>query len=217
MKTHIYFMPGLAASSKIFRYIKLPEMYTIHYLEWLIPHSKNESLQQYAKRMTEFITESSPVLVGVSFGGIIVQEMSKIIAVKKVIIISSIKNKHELPPHLKLVKKTKIYKLLPYQLIANISDLAPYAIGKMAKFKAKLYKTYLSVRNKTYLNWGVYQVLHWQQFKNLPNVVHIQGTKDTVFPIQNITDCIPIEGGTHIMILNKSKKINELITEILKK
>lgn len=217
MKTHIYFMPGLAASPKIFRYIKLPEMYQIHYLEWVIPNSEDESLQEYAKRMTQFITKPNPVLVGVSFGGIMVQEISKLIDVEKVIIISSIKNKYELPLHLKLIKKTKVYKLLPSKLIANINDLTPYVIGKTAKFKAKLYKKYLSVRDETYLNWSVYQVLHWQQTEKLPNLVHIQGTKDSVFPIQNMTDYIPVKRGTHIMILNKSKKISKLIVEILEK
>ena len=34
-------MPGLAAHPRIFKYIKLPERYTIHWMEWLIPE-KND-------------------------------------------------------------------------------------------------------------------------------------------------------------------------------
>ncbi|MFT7428963.1 MAG: hypothetical protein ACI9IZ_001458, partial [Nonlabens sp.] len=40
---HVYLMPGMAASSLIFEHIKLPENdFTLHYLEWIIPH-KQES------------------------------------------------------------------------------------------------------------------------------------------------------------------------------
>ena len=68
-KTHIYFVPGLAADKEIFENISLPEnLYTLHIISWLIP-SKKETIAQYAKRMAGFVTEKNAVLVGVSFGG----------------------------------------------------------------------------------------------------------------------------------------------------
>ena len=123
MKTHIYFMPGLAANSKIFEYTSLPEdLFELHYLAWILPTSIDETIESYAKRMCEFIQEKNPVLIGVSFGGILVQEMSKIIHVQKVIIISSIKNNSELPKRLQLAKVTKTYKLFPANHISNIES-----------------------------------------------------------------------------------------------
>ena len=53
-KTHIYFVPGLAADKEIFENISLPEnLYTLHIISWLIP-SKKETMAQYAKRMAGF-------------------------------------------------------------------------------------------------------------------------------------------------------------------
>ena len=84
---HVYLMPGMAASSKIFEYIELPKnQFKIHYLEWMLP-SENESLSDYALRMTKNIKHNNCVLIGVSFGGVLVQEMSKYIDIKKLIII----------------------------------------------------------------------------------------------------------------------------------
>jgi esterase/lipase len=54
-----------------------------------------------------------PVLVGVSFGGILVQEIAAVFKQKKVIIISSVKSNTEFPRRLKLAKTTKAYKLIP--------------------------------------------------------------------------------------------------------
>ena len=101
---HVYLMPGMAANPLIFEHIKLPEdEFQIHWLEWKIP-VKNESLESYAKRMIEDISHDSIVLLGVSFGGILVQEMSKYMTLKKLFVVSSVKSHHELPKHLKLLK-----------------------------------------------------------------------------------------------------------------
>ena len=61
-KIPIYFVPGLAASTAIFEYLELPEdTYEIHYLDWLVPKSETETLNDYAKRMCSRITHKNPV------------------------------------------------------------------------------------------------------------------------------------------------------------
>jgi len=213
-KTHIYFVPGLAANKKIFEHISLPdELFELHFLEWIIPLSLEESIESYAKRMCLGITHKNPVLVGVSFGGVMVQEMSKIIKPKKLIIVSSIKNNDELPTRLKLAQKTKAYKLFPTKIVENIENYDRYFFTDFLKKRSELYKTYLSVRNATYLQWAIHNVLNWQQTTTLTEVIHIHGTKDEVFPYKNITNAIEINKGTHIMILDKAKSISKIIAE----
>jgi len=215
-KTPLYFVPGLAASIDIFEYLELPEdACEIHYLDWLVPLSENETLSAYATRMCERIKHDNPVLIGVSFGGVMVQEMSKIVSTKKTIIISSVKTKHELPRRLQIAKATKAYKLFPTKAIVNIESFAKYAFGSIAQKRIDLYRKYLSMRDEIYLPWAVYNVLHWQQETPLPNIVHIHGSADGVFPIKHIKNCTTIEGGTHVMILNKAKKISELLVAII--
>ena len=130
---HVYFMPGMAASSSIFEYIKLPEnKFKMHYLEWVIPHLE-ESIADYAKRMNDNIDYDNVVLIGVSFGGILVQEMSKHLKLRKLIIISSVKTRYELPKRMKLSRKIKLYKLAPTYLMSNVEVLAKYVFGKTHK------------------------------------------------------------------------------------
>ena len=212
-KTHIYFVPGLAASSKIFEFLTLPEKFKLHYLEWLIPLSDKESIEDYAGRMAHLITEENIVLVGVSFGGIVVQEMSKHLNTQKVIIISSVKSIYEFPKRLRFIQKTKVYKLFPTKVITNIEEFSIYAFGEKAKNKVEIYKKYLSVRNSNYLNWAIYNVLHWQQKTTSENLLHIHGTNDNIFPIKHIKNCIEVKNGTHVMILNKAKTISKIIEE----
>jgi len=211
----VYFMPGMAANPSIFENIKLPEsVFESHWLEWEIPQ-ENETIEHYAKRLCEKIQHENPVLIGVSFGGIMVQEMSKQIKTRKVVVISSVKSKNELPNRMKLAKLTKAYKLIPAHLMEDVDKLAKYAFGKLATKRVELYKKYLSMNDRRYLEWAIKQVVLWKQEQPLENVVHIHGDKDGVFPSRHLSNYIKVKDGTHIMIINKYKWFNENLPSII--
>jgi pimeloyl-ACP methyl ester carboxylesterase len=193
----------------------LPEdTFEIHLLEWEIP-LEHESLQDYAKRIAQNIKHSNPVLVGVSFGGILVQEMAKHIEARKVIIISSVKCNAEFPRRMKIAKTTKAYKLIPMRLILNVENLAKFSFGEKINKRLKLYEKFLSVRDIRYLDWAIEQVILWDRTKIDESVIHIHGDEDEVFPIKYIANCKVVKGGTHIMILNKFKWLNENLPSII--
>ena len=211
---HVYFMPGMSANSLIFERIKLPYEYKSHFLEWIQPE-KNESLNSYAKRLSLKIVHDNPILVGVSFGGVIVQEISKIIDVRKLIIISSIKSKKEMSNSMKFAKKTKSYKLLPVSWLDDFENLMAFVFGPKIKRRVDLYRKYLSVRNKYYLEWSIEKIINWDQEKSLKNIIHIHGTKDSIFPVNNIKNYIPVENGDHAIILKNADWLNDYFLENL--
>lgn len=214
-KIPVYFMPGLAASSSIFERIDLPaDTFEIHLLEWFMPKNK-ESLSDYAKRMAEKVVHDDAVLIGVSFGGILVQEMAHYLNLRKLIIISSVKSNTELPRKMKIAKKTKAYKLLPTGLLQDVEKLVKYAFGNVIKQRLKLYEQFLFMRNKEYLDWAIEQVVCWERVKIDLNVIHIHGDADEVFPVKNIKDFINVKGGTHMMILNRFRWFNENLPKII--
>ena len=208
-------MPGMAASPAIFEYIKLPtEKFEFHYLEWSIPE-KGISLFQYAESMCSKVKHANVVLLGVSLGGLLVQEMANYISVRKIIIVSSVKTKYELPKRMLFARYTKVHKLLPTGLVNNVELLAKYAFGETATKRLSLYERYLSVRDKSYIDWCIDQLVNWKQEIPKDHLVHIQGEKDAVFPIANITDCIHVVNGTHTMIIHRAKWFNENLPIII--
>lgn len=211
----VYLMPGMAATPKIFEYIQLDNrFFDVNYLSWEAPF-KNESLQDYALRMCQHIIHKNPVLIGVSFGGILVQEIAKLIAVKKVIIISSVKSNNELPRRMKLAKKTKAYKVLPTGMINFMDEIAKLPLGNTVKKRMQLYKKYMFVGDKYYLDWSIKNIVCWNQKIPDENLIHIHGDEDTVFPIEYIENCIVVPGGTHIMIINKHRWFNKNLPELI--
>jgi pimeloyl-ACP methyl ester carboxylesterase len=214
-KIPVYFMPGLAASVTIFERIILSDaIFEMCFLEWEIP-LENESLKAYAKRMSTKITHQNPVLIGVSFGGILVQEMASFIEVRKVIIISSVKSNLEFPRRMKLAKATSAYKLIPTALLSNIESLIKFSFGTKLNTRLKLYEKLLCVRDIYYLDWAIEQVILWDRTVVDSKVIHIHGDDDDVFPIKYIQNSIVVKRGTHIMILAKYKWLNENLPKII--
>lgn len=215
-KIHVYFMPGMAASSSIFERIDLPkEIFEMHLLEWVLP-KKKESLKEYAKRMAINVKHENVILVGVSFGGILVQEMKPFVNSKKIIIISSVKTSVELPRRMKVAKTTKAYKLIPTKLFESIDKFSKYTFGSsMLKQRLKLYEKFLSVKDKVYLDWAIEQIINWDRTEIDNEIIHIHGEADEVFPIRNIKNCTTVKGGTHIMILSKYRWLNDNLPKIM--
>ncbi|MCG9972649.1 alpha/beta hydrolase [Christiangramia crocea] len=212
---HVYLMPGMATDGAIFENISLPpERFKVHYLKWEIPE-KNESLENYTKRILKYVKHENPVLIGVSFGGVIVQEMAKFITLKRLIIISSVKCSDELPPRMRFASKTGLFKLIPTRLADYVDFFEKIAIGDFLKTRAKLYKKFITIKDKQYLDWAIKNMVNWKCEKPDERVIHIHGDKDEVFPIKNIRNAIIVKGGTHIMIINRFRWFNENLPKLI--
>ncbi len=216
-KKAVYMMPGMAANPSIFEYIKLPDCYDVYWMHWIIPE-KDESLSHYVSRLiSEQINHSNPILLGVSFGGIVVQEMAKQITVEKLILISTVKHHDEFPKFLKTSLKYKLYKLFPtkFRIFRKLSLLEKIP-SKSFKKKMKFYKRYLDVNDPRYLSWAIITLLKWKQTTALPNYVHIHGSKDQIFGIKNIKKpVIIVEGGRHDMIIRNARWFNRNIKKLI--
>ena len=219
-KCHVYFMPGLAASSKIFEHIKLSDSeYELHYLDWKLPDG-DESLESYVKRMLLDVKHENPILVGVSFGGIIIQEMTKYISVQQLIIISSVCSSKEFPTRMHFAKNWKLYKIFPTTLFSNFEYLKHFMLGRHLKKRFEMYKMYMFMNDKKYLDWAFKNVINWEEHNLIlpENTIRIHGENDEVFPIQYIdqTNCYIIPKATHAMIVYKYKWFNQNLPIILK-
>ena len=126
--------------------------------------------------MSERVKHKNPVLIGVSFGGVLVQEMAKHIDCKKIIIISSVKSNRELPKHMKLAKLTNAHKLLPTKWITNIETFAAFVFGKGMQLRIENYQRYLSERDPEYLNWAIDRLVNWNRCIPIPGIIHIHGS-----------------------------------------
>ena len=210
----VYLMPGMGANLRIFEFISLPERFDVNFLSWIAPQN-NESLEHYAMRMCQRVKHQNPILIGVSFGGVLVQEMARQMDCKKIIIISSVKSNQEMPKHIKLAQVTNAHRLLPTQWIKNLETLALFVFGNGIQRRLDHYKRYLSERDPEYLSWAIDRLVKWNRNSPHKDIIHIHGAQDSIFPVKNIQDPFIKTDGDHAIILNKSDWFNKNLPKIL--
>jgi len=213
MKPAIYVISGLGTDGRVFKGIKIKGI-RFQFLKWLAPKS-GESLSVYAERFSKQIKTKSPRLIGISFGGILAIEISKILPLKKLILISSIKTRAEMPPLFQLISKIKWMESLIIWLICRITWPAPWFFG--ATKYARLLKQILKDTNQTLLSWSIHQILHWKNIKPPRMATHIHGDTDRIFPSQYTKHIHEIKKGGHFMIMENASEISALLNSVLPK
>jgi len=204
----------MGANSKVFERLELNN-YNLNFIDWIIPID-NESIEDYAKRMAKDIDTSKPViLIGMSFGGIMVQEISKFIDVDRIILISTVKTRDELPTIYKISSLLSLHKLIPSIFFNNTKLMAKALFGKNSETIVKTIDRYFTIRDIRYSRWAIDKVVNWKQTIYHKNILHLHGTKDSVFPVKFINKATYIERGTHLMIFNKATKLNKYISKFL--
>jgi pimeloyl-ACP methyl ester carboxylesterase len=212
MKT-IYCISGLGADERAFSKLDVKD-HNLKIIRWLMPEV-DETLQQYAKRMRATITDAEPVLMGLSFGGMLCTEIAKQIPVKKIIIISSIKSSSELPFWMKTAARLRLNKIVPLKSTRLTQPIQNMMLGVETTEEKTLVASLRREADLPYTNWAVNQAINWKNDWQHPHLYHIHGDKDHMFPIKNIVPTFTIKNGGHFMIMNRAAEVSSCINSIL--
>lgn len=211
----VYFISGLGANSRAFNFLDLTFCEPV-FIEWIEPLPR-ESLEHYAMRLKENITESNPVVVGVSFGGMLATEMAKRDPTLKAIIISSNKTSAEFPGYLRMWRYFPVYKWAPPGLVKASGRLTKRFVGPKGQEEKKVFMQILHESNPAFTSWATDAILNWKN-KDVPqNVVHIHGDADTLLPYRYVKCNHTIKHGSHLMIMDKAKELSILLKQIISK
>ena len=216
----IFCISGLGADERIFGKLQIPGV-QLQFIKWLQP-VKQESIETYAKRLSEQIPVKNPVLAGVSFGGMMAIEIAKLIPASKIILISSVKHCDEVPRWMRSCGYLKLDRALPskqlgsYPALKLIRPIQNYFLGAKTAEEKKIANEYRDSVDPQYLRWSIHQVLNWKNTWQPENFLHLHGENDHIFPVKKIKNALIIPGGGHFMIMDRYQEISELITEQLK-
>jgi len=203
----------LGADEKAFAKIEVPGCQLEH-LHWLAPE-KNEPIDKYAKRMAAQIKDEKPILMGLSFGGMLCIEISKLMHVEKVILISSIPSHKHLPWWMKTAGKLRLNRVLPIRAYTNtLEPVQNYFMGAKTKDELAIVRHYRKNVQQELLDWSVDVILNWKNDWQPPNLLHIHGDADRIFPYKKTQPNFVVKGGSHFMIFSKAKEVNECLLAI---
>lgn len=202
----------MGADEKAFDHIHV-EGYELVYLPWLTPQP-GETIQAYAARMCLPIKEEKPVLIGLSFGGMISIEIAKLIPVHKIILISSIQSKWQMPRWMRVAGKLKIDCLIPLRPYKLLESIQNRRMGVTTLAEKEMVNNYRKNTSQVYIDWAINEILNWNNEWQPARLYHIHGDEDKIFPIQKLSPTHIVKGAGHMMVFNRAAAVNECLKAI---
>ncbi len=210
----IYLVSGLGADWRVFHRLQLEGYRPVH-LSWERPR-RGEPIEAYARRLLAQVTTENPILVGLSFGGLMVVEMAKLCNPAQVIVISSAVTADEIPAYF------KVFRWLPLQLVVPFKQLLWAAYGVLNWLfdldqpdDRSLFKQVLVDTDPFFLKWAMNRVVGWRNQVVPDNLVHIHGGRDRIFPVGRRRADVVLPDGGHLMVLNRAPAISQLLMQTL--
>lgn len=209
----VYLIPGLAADSRVFRHIRLPEGFEAHCLDWLRPEP-DETLPQYALRMAGQIDTSEPfVLAGLSFGGMLATEIARAFNPHKTILIASIPHPSHLPGYYRWAWRAGVQRVVTPNILKN-GVLIKRLLTAEAEDDKAIIRQMARDMDPYFIRWALKAIISWEGGE-LPGLIHIHGTSDLILPHRYTRPSHIVPRGGHLMIFNRADEINAILREIL--
>lgn len=211
----LYLLPGLGADHRLFGRLDL-RGHSVHYLDWpTMP--EGSTLKDYATQLAGQVDRSKQhVLIGVSMGGMVAQELAGMTNPARTIIISSWKGRQEMPLHIRILKGTHPERVLTSTVLKQTLPLARWQMGVEAPEDVALFDELLHVHGVDQLKTQINACVTWEgPAKPVEHLVHIHGDHDRLMPIAQVKGAIAIPGGSHFMVLAQPKAVQEQVLTAL--
>lgn len=203
----LYCLSGLGADERVFQHLNLSSFEVVH-VQW-IDFIPNESLVSYAHRLGEIIDDSVPfALMGLSFGGMLAIEIAKQKAPKQLFLISTLAHVSEKPLRMKVFGKMGVYNFIPSVYFNKPSKIAHRLFGANEPSEKKILNEIIQDSDPKFIKWALNAISNWNNVEKV-KATRIHGTKDKLFPFQQLKIEHFIEGGGHLMVISHPTEINE--------
>ena len=209
----VYFISGLGADKRAFSFLDLSFCEPV-FIEWIKPYKK-ESLKDYALRLKVQIPDPHPIIIGVSFGGMLATEIAKSDPSAKAIIIASNKTKSEFPKIFLAGKYIPAYQWVPASFLKKATLIRNKFFGPRGEKQKEMFKQILNDTDTNFSKWAIYSILHWENLEIPANLTHIHGTSDKLLPYRLVKADFTIEGGSHLMVMNQHHDISILLKKLI--
>lgn len=215
-QTTIYLFPGQGSDYRIFDSITFDSLYKVKVIAYSTP-AKGATMAAFAKSLSSQIDTSEDfILIGVSLGGMLCVELSEFLNPRQTIIVSSAKNRKELPFRYRFQKVIPIYEAIPPKaLFIGAKILQPLVEPDRNKNK-DVFKSMLESKEPVYIKRTIRLIIQWDRTHNTKTIFQIHGTNDHTIPIRNIkTPTYVIDGGSHMMTLTRSQAMSKILNNLV--
>jgi pimeloyl-ACP methyl ester carboxylesterase len=211
----LYLLSGLGADERMFQFLDLHHP-NPRVIKWITPDPE-DTMATYARKLTQQMEPSQepPIVIGLSFGGMVAQEIARQIPVKQLILISTLVDTNQIALHYRFWGWLKVQKWLPFALAKRFTGLGAWLFGVDSVEDKAIFRSIIQDTDVPTLRWSLTQILSWHNPAPTPEAVIIHGDRDKILPVPKVPHLHLIKGGEHLIVLNRAKELSELINRYL--
>lgn len=211
----LFLISGLGADERAFdRLTNLP-LDTVM-VKW-IANQPNESLYDYSQRLIDQygITPADRV-AGLSFGGVVAQQIASIIGMRDVILISSFRTIDDLHSFFRYALISKSYHLMPSSKLPWITETIANYINSGSDISRETLVEMLEDTDMTLMKWSIARIAELRTpIDESLTLYNIIGTKDRIVKAWTNPHTIKIDEGSHIMVYDRGKSVSQTIRSLM--
>jgi pimeloyl-ACP methyl ester carboxylesterase len=212
VKHNVYLFSGLGADERVFKNLKFPKS-QIYHIKW--PNVTKDTARDFflSELLTQIKTKKNNVFLGVSFGGLIAQDIAQSIPVEKLIIVSSVIDDAEMPGLYKSPLLSLFLKVVPNFLLNKPNGIINFMFSTKTDEGRKTLHDIILDTDPTFLRWAVSYLRKWKKptLLKAKRTYRIHGSNDRVFPkISKHLQTEVVPGG-HFAIYESGSVINALL------
>ncbi|WP_459556075.1 alpha/beta fold hydrolase [Lacunimicrobium album] len=220
--SRVIFLPGMAARPAMWASVAKrveAEPFQVEIWEWITPVG-NETIEQYAARWIERHRGEAggrTIVVGASFGGIVGQQVAKLLDADALVLVGSVKTRSELPVWMRMLSPMRwLAGLVPWRVVQLGVDQTR---GIWRPFVGKdlgLVMEEFVVADAKLIGWSIKRMLAWKgEGDLLCPVTTIHGTKDRLLPMDmNQVDVVIPDGG-HVLSVSHAEEIADVLERLV--
>lgn len=211
----IFFISGLGANELAFSKIGDVGLEKIM-IKW-IPCVKNENIGAYALRFIDkYKIVNTDIVVGLSFGGLLAQEISKIVRQQNVILVSSFRDKNDLRLLYRQALNARLHKLFLPVRMPLVDGVIANILNSGTSDSTSVLKGMLKASDYSLMKWSLQQIANTRGLLNKDAVLYnIIGSHDRIVKLWKNDTTFLIEGGSHFMVYDRAKEVTKIIRAII--
>ncbi len=211
----IYAIPGFGTTAHLFSKLNIRGAELV-VLDWPLAEA-DDTMQSYARKFLPHIDTTKPFcLLGVSFGGMLCSELSRMVNPMKTFLISSSKSRKELPWFIRMFKYIPVYKYVSEQRHRKLAYYGRWMIGFEKAYLPEFMAMAQSM-HADYFRHCIHIIVNWDQNGPPENALHIHGSGDRLILYSGVTPHRTILDGTHAMVVFRAGEISPIIEEEISK